>query len=339
MGIISGTKRRKAAKKLEEGAQEIYRQLQGANEQYLSGYRDLISGGLPELNLTGLDLGSLDLQDLDVSTLLNLDSSVNRTDVNELVSRAKQGEQQAQYGRLTGAEMQRDTVRQSTADALARARNVGGTGLDLLGAIGAIQGAENQAMRDVDITELNRRQSAIDQATQRVDRALSQRMAFDQDARNYQRQAALAEFDASRQAEMFELGALRDAQLAEFNAQRQGQLAEFDALRQAETMGYERDLMGFDLERDLLGQERQAKLAELSQLGATYSAAAGIKEAEAQNIDAIREGVTGVLGSVIGYKSQGEQMDLIKLLNGIGGTGSGGGSMGAIGATGAGTIG
>lgn len=336
--LLGSRQKGRAQKKLIRGSQEALRGLKSSRQEFTSGMEDLIRNlpqvDLSDLNLEDLNLSDINLSDLSVLSELNLDQGMSRRDIEEIVSNAREQQKMALSGRITGAEMMRDTVRQTGADAFARARNVGSTGLDLLGAIGAIQGGENEAMRSVDIEELNRRQSAIDFANERVNQALSERITFDRDVRDFERQNALAEFQAAREAEITNLNLLRQrefqeanfrrsGELAMFDAQRSNRMAEFDARRSEELERYRNQLLGVEMRQNLLGANRDMQLQEIAQRGAITSAQAArmsslgdvfsgigrrINDAESQILSAILGGMgTGAIGGA-GAASAGTAM-------------------------------
>lgn len=326
--LLGSRQKGRAQKKLIRGSKQALDDLRSSRKEFTSGMESLI-GGLPQVDLSDLNLQDLNLSDINLSDLsvlseLNLNQGMSRRDIEEIVSNAREQQKMALSGRMTGAEMMRDTVRQTGADAFARARNVGSTGLDLLGAIGAIQGGENEAMRSVDIEELNRRQSAIDFANERVNQALSERITFDRDVRNFERDNALAEFQAAREAEITNLNLLRQRELQEanfrrsgelamFDAQRSNRMAEFDARRAEEMERYRNQLLGVEMRQNLLGANRDMQLQEIAQRGAITSAQAArmssvgdifsgiggrINDAESQILSAILGGMgTGAIGA------------------------------------------
>lgn len=147
-GILGGRKRRKASEALARRQAMARGELKSAGEANLSSLRDTFRGAFEQ-----------------ISNLPQLEISTNQID--QSFSDAQRN-LEFQYGRSLGEEQARDSVRESTADLLGRARNIGGSTLDLLGFAAESTDRERVAFRDIDIASINARESRINQAMNRL---------------------------------------------------------------------------------------------------------------------------------------------------------------------------
>lgn len=121
---------------------------------------------------------------------LEIDDSAMR----EQVSRARRSQITA-GGRSIGEEAMRDSVRQSTADAVARGRSTGGSTADLLSFAAAASTDERSAMSQIDAEAASRRERSLFAAEDRLNQALSREQEFNRWRDNAIYQDELAAFN------------------------------------------------------------------------------------------------------------------------------------------------
>ena len=161
-----------AQKRLKDQAADTLNKLKGIKQNYMSDYGDVLSAA-------------------EDSPKLNIDRSL--FDAMEEFAR---NESIAREGRAFGDEQMRDTVRQSSSDALGRAMNVAGSGADALAAVSEVSAREMDALNKVDVQSLQNRYSAIQESKNRLLDATRDKAVFNQ-------RADLMEFNANRQREQY----------------------------------------------------------------------------------------------------------------------------------------
>lgn len=97
--------------------------------------------------------------------------------IQEQVSRARRAQITA-GGRSIGEEARRDSVRQSTADSVARARGTGGSTADLLSFASAAKADEMRAMSGIDAEAASLRERSLFAAEDRLNAALAREQEF-----------------------------------------------------------------------------------------------------------------------------------------------------------------
>lgn len=168
--ISGGLKLIGSAKQL-QAQKQISRGLRKANNQYRE---DLIA-----LSESLSDRPQLEIDD---------------SAVKEQVSRARRSQITA-GGRSIGEEAMRDSVRQSTADAVARGRSTGGSTADLLSFAAAATTDERSAMSQIDAESASRRERSLFAAEDRLNQALSREQEFNRWRDNAIYQDELAAFN------------------------------------------------------------------------------------------------------------------------------------------------
>ena len=154
--LIGGGLRLVGSAKQLKAQKRIGRQLSGANKAYME-------------QLQGLS------DRLDDRPQLEIDDSA----VTEQVNRARRSQITA-GGRSIGEEAMRDSVRQSTADAIAQGRGAGGSTADLLSFASAARVDEQRAMSGIDAESASRRERSLFAAEERLNSALSKQQSFNQ---------------------------------------------------------------------------------------------------------------------------------------------------------------
>lgn len=171
--------------RLKNQAKQARRDLTSANNKALSAYDDYYT-------------------QLEGQETLNMDRSLY-----DAIQNAAQNQAIAMQGRATGVEAMRDSVRQSTADAIATNLNVAGSGTDALSAVSQLTGGENKAMNRIDSQAAQQRIGQMNTANGRLMQAMNQKAAFNT-------KADLLEFQ-SRQSKA---NRLAEAQLNRANMER-----------------------------------------------------------------------------------------------------------------------
>lgn len=174
-GLFGSRKRRKAAERLHRRNQERLEEIRLAGEANFERVEGVYKDAFEELS---------QLEDLDIDTSY---ADAQYSDA--------QRSAQRQFGRASGEEIARDSVRQSTADSIAAARRTGSSTADLLGFLSETEAMERRAMSNIDIAGINARESRIDEAMNRLEGAAARRTDF------YQRKE-MTEFESDRDRTM-----------------------------------------------------------------------------------------------------------------------------------------
>ena len=159
--ILGGRKRKKAAQQLADRQRAAAEELRLANEENFSRLRDTFQGAFESIS---------NLPELEIST----------DQIDQVFSDAQRSAE-LQFGRSLGEEQARDAVRETTADSLGRARNIGGSTLDLLGFAADTADRERLSMRDIDRSSISAREERISRALERVQSVGLQRADFIRD--------------------------------------------------------------------------------------------------------------------------------------------------------------
>ena len=168
-GLFGGRKRKRAARRLAEAQRKAREAIAEAGKKRYASLRSSFQGAFAELqSLPELDIDTTFAEQAYADARNNADS---------------------QFGRSLGEEMARDSVRETTANAIGRARQVGGSTADLLGSISDITDQERVSMRDIDFASIGAREERIQNAMSRLEGAAARRADFF-------RSKELAEFQA-----------------------------------------------------------------------------------------------------------------------------------------------
>lgn len=170
-GLFGARKRNKAAKKLHERNEKRLGEIEQAGLENYSKVEGVFKDTYEDL---------AGLKDFEIDT----------TYADAQYSDAQRSAQR-QFGRASGEEIARDSTRQSTADSIAAARRTGSSTADLLGFLSESEARERSAMRNIDMSAIEARESRIDSAMGRLEGAAANRADF------YQRKD-MAEFEADR---------------------------------------------------------------------------------------------------------------------------------------------
>ena len=166
--LFGGISRRNAQRDLARRSEKNLRETKKMWEQNIAETSDVYKEAFADMQ---------NLPELDIDTTFQ----------DQAFSAAKRSAER-QFGRGAGEEIAADLIRQSTADAVGRGRQAGGSIADILGFVSDVETRERRQMSQVGSSAIQERNRRLEGAMGRLERAAQQRAGF------YQ-QKEMAEFD------------------------------------------------------------------------------------------------------------------------------------------------
>lgn len=201
-GIFGAGKRRRAAEALVRREKKRLGELETAGAEYKDQVESTLKGAYADLTK---------MPELDIDTAAQDAAYANAQRASEYA-----------FGRSAGEEIAKDEARQSTADAIARARQSGSSVADILGFTAQAEGRERAQIRDIDAQSMAMREQRIAQAMDRLESAGAQRAGF------YERKQ-MAEFQADTSRSMALADFKRNAGMTLADINMQNQMSLIDA--------------------------------------------------------------------------------------------------------------